>query len=70
MLFVQGTRDAFASFELLLGVLERLGERATLYKLDEADHSFKLPKRLGRSPREVEAEIVRAVVEWLAARGL
>jgi hypothetical protein len=40
MLFLQGTRDAFARPELLAAVLERLGERATLVQVPGGDHSF------------------------------
>lgn len=70
MLFVQGTRDDFARRDLLESLLARLGERATLHRLEDADHSFRVPKRSGRSAAEVEAEVHRAVVDWLEARGL
>jgi uncharacterized protein len=70
MLFVQGSRDAFARSDLLSGVLRRLGARATLLAVDEGDHSFAVPKRAGRSAAEVEAGIVGGIEEWLRARGL
>lgn len=70
MLFVQGTRDAFARWDLLTPVLARLGERATLHALEGADHSFAFPRRAGRSPAEVEAEIFGALRAWLDARSL
>ena len=70
MLFVQGTRDDFARPDLLESLLARLGQRATLHRLDDADHSFRVPKRSGRSAAEVEAEVHRVVVDWLEARGL
>ena len=70
MLFVQGTRDAFARFDLLEATLARLGDRATLHRVEGGDHSFSVPKRSGRPPAEVEAEVQRAVLDWLAARGL
>jgi predicted alpha/beta-hydrolase family hydrolase len=40
MLFLQGTRDAFAQPALLAAVLERLGSRAQLASVEGADHSF------------------------------
>lgn len=70
MLFVQGTRDAFARWDLLEAVLARLGDKATLHPVEGADHSFAVLKRLGRRPAEVEAEIQRAVGDWLTAQGL
>jgi predicted alpha/beta-hydrolase family hydrolase len=70
MLFVQGTRDAFARSDLLAAVLKRLGARATLHALEEADHSFSVPKRTGRTRAEVEDGIERVVLGWLDAQGL
>jgi hypothetical protein len=70
LLFVQGTRDAFARPDLLEAVLARLGERATLHAVEGGDHSFGVPKRSGRTPAQVEAEIVAAAAAWLDAHGL
>jgi len=70
MLFVQGTHDAFARWELLTGVVARLGERATLNVVDDGDHSFAVPKRSGRTPQEVEQAIQAGVREWLEGLGL
>lgn len=70
MLFVQGTRDAFAGPDLLVATLGRLGPRASLHAVQEADHSFKVPKRLGRSVADVEAEVLNALVSWLGRHGL
>jgi hypothetical protein len=40
MLFLQGTKDPFASQDVLAGVLDRLGPRATYVAFDGAGHSF------------------------------
>jgi predicted alpha/beta-hydrolase family hydrolase len=69
MLFVQGTRDAFARWDLLTDVLKRLGTAATLHQVAEGDHSFAVPKRTGLGAADVEKQIQRAVIEWLDARG-
>ncbi|HZA60425.1 MAG TPA: alpha/beta family hydrolase [Actinomycetota bacterium] len=42
MLFIQGTADAFARWDLLEGVLDRLGKRATLHPVEGGDHSFRV----------------------------
>jgi hypothetical protein len=42
MLFLQGTRDAFARPDQLQGVLRRLGERATYVPTEGGDHSFRV----------------------------
>lgn len=70
MLFVQGTRDSFARWDLLEAVIARLGAMATLHRVEEADHSFRVPRRTGRTAPDVEAEIVEASLRWLAAKGL
>ena len=70
MLFVQGTRDAFARPDLLAAVLGGLGDRATLHSIEDGDHSFAVPRRTGRSAAQIEAEVSSAIVSWLTARGL
>jgi uncharacterized protein len=61
MLFLQGTRDALADLDLLRPVIDRLGDRATLRVIEDADHSFDVRKRSGRTPDEVIAEICEAI---------
>jgi uncharacterized protein len=65
MLFLQGTRDEFADLVLLRGLIERLGERATLTLLENADHSFHVPARAGRTDTAVRSELLNALVGWL-----
>lgn len=64
MLFVQGTRDELASLDLLEPVIERLGSRAHLKLLQQADHSFHVPARSGRKDAEVRAEAMQSIVDW------
>jgi predicted alpha/beta-hydrolase family hydrolase len=70
MLFLQGTRDAFARWDLIEATTARLGERATLHRLEGADHSFAVLKRSGRTAQEVEREILETLLAWLARHGL
>jgi predicted alpha/beta-hydrolase family hydrolase len=70
MLFVQGTRDAFAREDLLLALIERLGPRAALHRVADADHSFGVLKRSGRTPQDVLAEVRDALLGWLDGHGL
>jgi predicted alpha/beta-hydrolase family hydrolase len=65
MLFIQGTRDAFARWDLLETVAARL-PRATVHRVEDGDHSFRVLKRTGRTPAEVEASIVSAIAGWTA----
>jgi hypothetical protein len=64
MLFLQGTRDEFAQLELLTGVCEQLGERATLHLIEDGDHSFKVPKRSGRTAYQVMGELSDTIIGW------
>ena len=57
MLFVQGTRDPLCDLRLLEPVLARLTAPHRLVIIPEGDHSFKAPKRAGRSPEEIFALI-------------
>jgi predicted alpha/beta-hydrolase family hydrolase len=69
MLFVQGTRDAFAREDLLLALVDRLGTRAELHRVDSADHSFRVLKRSGRTPDEVQEEVWTTLLAWLERHG-
>ena len=64
MLFLSGTRDKLASFELLEPVCEKLGDKATLHLLDTADHGFKVLKRR-KTEEDVFVEMARVVSEWV-----
>lgn len=67
MLFLQGTRDAFAQLQLLEPLVQRLGARATLKLFEEADHSFRVPARSGRSEGDVRAAMLQALADWADA---
>jgi hypothetical protein len=66
MLFLQGTRDDLATLELLQPVVQRLGARATLKLLQDADHSFHVRASSGRRDPDVRQEAVRAMADWIA----
>jgi len=65
MLFVSGKRDALAELGLLRPVVADLGERATLHLVANADHSFKVAAKSGRTAAEAEAEALDAVASWM-----
>ena len=67
MLFVQGARDDFASLPLLRPLVDRLGARATLDLIPDADHSFRVPVRAGRSTDEVLAAMLDRLAGWMAS---
>lgn len=65
MLFIQGTRDTLCDLQLLRDALQTVRAPARLHAIEGADHSFKVPKQLGRQPQEVWEEIVQTVLRWL-----
>jgi predicted alpha/beta-hydrolase family hydrolase len=64
MLFIQGTRDAFARWDLVEAVTARL-PRATLVRIEDGDHSFRVLKRTGRIAADVERAMVSAITSWV-----
>jgi predicted alpha/beta-hydrolase family hydrolase len=64
MLFVSGSRDALAELDLLRPVVAALGSRATLHLIDQADHSFKVAAKSGRTSADAEAEALDALADW------
>ena len=67
MLFLQGTRDKLADLTLLRPIVEKLGARASLFVVEDADHSFDMLKRSGRARAEVLTELVGVVAKWAEA---
>ena len=68
MLFLQGTRDELAALELLQPLLQRLGDRATLALLADADHAFHVRAGSGRNDAQTLDAMADAVVAWLRDR--
>jgi len=66
MLFLQGTRDALADLDRLRPVIETLGGRATLETFAEADHSFHVPARTGRTDAQLRDALLDGFSGWIA----
>lgn len=65
MFFLQGPRDDLATPELLVPIVKRLGQRATLHTVAGADHSFKVLKSSGRTEIEVLRELAGTTARWI-----
>jgi predicted alpha/beta-hydrolase family hydrolase len=63
LLFLQGTRDAFADLDFLGPVVKKLGKRSTLHVVEGADHSFHMTKSSGRTDDEVLDELADTTAE-------
>lgn len=67
MLFLQGSRDTLAQLSLLRPMVAKLGARATLAVFPEADHSFHVPARTGRTDAHLLAEVLGTLAGWIDA---
>jgi predicted alpha/beta-hydrolase family hydrolase len=64
MLFLQGTRDALAELPLIETLAQHLSERATLSLIKDADHSFHVPARSGRTDAQIRQEMAETFAAW------
>lgn len=64
MLFVQGEKDAFGTPSELQPILRTL-TNAELCVVEDADHSFKVPKRAARRQEETDEFVLGKVEIWL-----
>jgi uncharacterized protein len=64
MLFLQGTRDNLADLTLLKPVCAKLGSLSTLHIIENADHSFHMPKTSGKTDADVLRELAETTVSW------
>lgn len=65
MLFLQGTRDALADVGLIEPLIASLGPRGTLHLVENADHSFHVPAKSGRTDSDVMEEVLDAMAAWV-----
>ena len=63
MLFFSGTRDSMAREELIARHLRPL-PGATIEMIEGADHSFRVPRRTGRTSDDVLDQVADRTVEW------
>jgi hypothetical protein len=64
MLFLQGSNDKLAELHLLEPLVGKLGAAASLHVVKDADHSFHVPARSGRSDSDVLAELIDVFASW------
>ena len=67
MLFVSGTRDAFATPDELRRNARRIKGKVAYHWVDTGDHGYKPLKSSGRSASQVLDDVAEAVVNWVSA---
>jgi len=65
MLFLQGSRDALATLDLLKPVCKKLGKLAELFVIEGADHSFHLTKDYKLKDSEALDMMCKEVKKWM-----
>ncbi|MEX1047398.1 MAG: alpha/beta family hydrolase [Actinomycetota bacterium] len=66
MLFLQGTADPFAKWDLVEKVVKKLGKRAELHPIEGGDHSFRV-KGAKRDDREIGESLATPAAEFMRA---
>ncbi len=65
MLFLQGTRDRLADLTLLEPIVRGFGPPSRTHVVEDADHSFAMTKRSGRTRDEVLDELAVITAAWI-----
>jgi predicted alpha/beta-hydrolase family hydrolase len=60
-----GTRDPFCTRELMMNALETVKAEWDMQWVDQADHSFHVPKSSGRTDAQVMSEMAEKTREWV-----
>jgi predicted alpha/beta-hydrolase family hydrolase len=64
MLFVQGTRDSLGTPDEIRPFIKKLRPAASIYPIEGGDHSFKAPKKFGRSQEEIYESAMDEIERW------
>ncbi len=67
MLFVHGSKDALAYPDFFRRSVGRLGLLGTVIEIEDADHSFRIPKKSGRTEAEVLDGMLDTIAIWMLA---
>ena len=65
MLFVQGQKDRHCDLAALRRTLQKVGAPVHLHTVEEADHTFRVAKKSGRTPEDVQAEVLASLDAWI-----
>ena len=65
MLFISGTRDFLARRDLLQNVLTKLGAKAQVRWVENADHSLRIKGASAETQRRLHDELVEAIYDWI-----
>jgi predicted alpha/beta-hydrolase family hydrolase len=64
MLFVQGTRDSLGTSDEIKPFVKKLKLPAEIYSIEGGDHSFKAPKKFGKTQDQIYEGAMDEIVRW------
>jgi len=64
-LFVQGTRDSLGTSDEIKPFIKKLKLPATMYEIEGGDHSFKAPKKFGKTQEEIYNAVMDQIADWV-----
>jgi len=70
MLFIQGTRDSLGAVDEIKPFIKKLKLPAEIYAIEGGDHSFKAPKKFGKTQEEIYESAMNEIVRWTKERVL
>lgn len=70
MLFLTGSKDRLCPVAPLREILEQVPAPTRLHVVPDGDHSFHIPKALGRTDEEIHAELVEVIASWVEEQRL
>ncbi len=65
-LFVQGSRDALAPLKKLRPRLKKIAD-VQLAVIEDADHSYRVPRRTGKTRDEIVQQVIETTAKWISA---
>ncbi len=65
MLFISGTRDFLARKDILERVLAKLGAKAQVRWVENADHSLRIKGASAEAQRRLQEELVQVTYDWI-----
>ncbi|MEO9869624.1 MAG: alpha/beta family hydrolase, partial [Ekhidna sp.] len=63
-LFLQGSKDKLANLDLMKEVMKSL-HKAEIRVIEDADHSFHVPKRSGKTKEEILLLLATESINWI-----
>ena len=65
LFFASGTRDPFATHDLLQKTIRKIGKNVTTEFVENGGHSLEVPKSSGKSTQQIQESVAESLIRWL-----